>query len=352
MAGRTKTTSERGAPTSADVARIAGVSKATISLVLNGGASKVRISDETRDKVLAVAADLGYRPNHAARSLRQRRSRTIAMVLPSLANPYFAEVVLGAQATAREAGYTVTVLVSDRVPEGLAALEGSAFDGVIVSGRLNVAAPTIRQIASHGVPVVALQQASPDPSILSVRVDLEAGGHLATTHLIGLGHRRIAHITEPRPESPTTPDRADGYRRALAEAGIAYDPSLVIVTENTMDGGAQAVDRLFDAGALAGPPPTAIFSYNDVMAVGALAGLRRRGLSVPGDVALVGFDGITLGAFVAPTLTTIDHPRGQLGRVAVTAVIDAIEQRAPTPPATPLPVSLIVRESCGGRRPA
>jgi DNA-binding LacI/PurR family transcriptional regulator len=119
-----------------------------------------------------------------------------------------------------------------------------------------------------------------------------------------------------------------------------------------MDGGAQAVDRLFDAGALAGPPPTAIFSYNDVMAVGALAGLRRRGLSVPGDVALVGFDGITLGAFVAPTLTTIDHPRGQLGRVAVTAVIDAIEQRAPTPPATPLPVSLIVRESCGGRRPA
>lgn len=347
MAARGKSGGTGGMPTSADVARLAGVSKATISLVLNGGASKVRISDETRDRVLAVAKDLGYRPNHAARSLRQRRTRTIAMVLPSLANPYFSEVVLGAQAAARQAGYTVAVIVSDRVPDGLAALEGSAFDGVVVAGRANAGAPLIRRLASHGVAVVVLQQDSPDPTIRCVRVDLEAGGHLATHHLIDLGHRRIAHITEPKPENSTVPERVDGYRRALNEAGIAFDPALVLVTENTMAGGAEAVDRLFDGPAR----PTAIFAYNDIIAIGALAGLRRRGLAVPDDVAVVGFDGIAMGGFVAPTLTTVDHPRDLLGRVAVTAVIDALENRAPAA-AGPLPVTLVVRESCGAGREA
>ena len=172
MAGRAKSPQGQVAPTSADVARVTGVSRATISLVLNGGASKVRISEETRARVLAAAAEIGYRPNHAARSLRQRRTRSIAIVLPSIANPYFSEVVLGAQAEARAAGYTVAVIVSDRTPEGLAPLEGSTFDGIIVAGRENVASPVIRQLSSHGVAVVVLQQHSPDPAIRSVRVDL------------------------------------------------------------------------------------------------------------------------------------------------------------------------------------
>lgn len=349
MAGRAKSPQGQAAPTSADVARVTGVSRATISLVLNGGASKVRISEETRAKVLAAAAEIGYRPNHAARSLRQRRTRSIAIVLPSIANPYFSEVVLGAQAEARAAGYTVAVIVSDRTPEGLAPLEGSTFDGIIVAGRENVASPVIRQLSSHGVAVVVLQQHSPDPAIRSVRVDLAGGGYLATRHLLQLGHRRVAHITEPLPASRAEPDRVDGYRRALDEAGIAFDPALVIIARNTMAGGEAAVDALL---ALPGDRPTAIFAYNDMMAVGALAGLRRHGLAVPGDVALVGFDGVAVGAFVAPTLTTIDHPRDDLGRMAVQTVIGAIERQTPPTVETLLPVTLVVRESCGGKQEA
>lgn len=347
MASRTKGDAKREVPTSADVAKVVGVSRATVSLVMNGTASKVRISEETREKVRAVAAQMGYRPNHAARSLRQRRTRSIAVVLPTLANPYYYEVVLGAQAAARAAGYTVAVILSDRVPEGLEALEGSAFDGVIVAGRRNVTAPKLIQLAAHGAAVVVLQQSSPDPLVRSVRVDMEAGGYMATRHLIDLGHRRIAYITEPRPDNCSLPDRVDGYRRALEEAGIAVDPTLTITSDNTMAGGALAVDRLLELA----ERPTAIFAYNDMMAIGALSGLRARGLSVPRDVAVVGFDGIAMGGFVAPTLTTIDHPRDLLGRVAVTTVIDAIEHRASPDAAVPLPVTLVVRESCGGTAP-
>jgi len=213
-----------------------------------------------------------------------------------------------------------------------------------VAGHENCTAAEILQLAARGVAVVVLQQHSPNPAIHSVSVDLEAGGYLATRHLIGLGHRRIAHVTEELPQSDTRRDRIDGYRRALTEAGLPFDPSLVVITENSIDGGSKAIEQLL----LNQHRPTAVFMYNDQMAVGALHALRTHVLKVPDDFAVVGFDGIAMGQFTAPPLTTIDHPREDLGRLAIEILISAIERRPLGVKEHLLPVKLLIRESCGG----
>ena len=337
-------------PTSADVARLAGVSRSTISLVLNGRASTVRISLKTRERVLSAAAELGYTPNHAARSLRQRSTKIITFVLPSLENPYFLEIVSAAQAEAGARGYSVTIIPSrNELSEFRTALllQGAAYDGIIVAGHDNCAAPELSTLAARGLAVVVLQEPSPAPRIHSVSVDLEAGGYLATRHLLSLGHRRVAHSTQALRQTRTGRDRIDGYRRALSEAGLPFDDDLVVVTENSLSGGEAALDRI-----LALPDqPTALFAYNDRLAIGALHGLRRRGLKVPEEFAVVGFDGIAFGAFTAPTLTTIDSSREELGKLAMQAIIDAIEKRADQKDHL-LPVRLVVRESCGAANPA
>jgi LacI family transcriptional regulator len=314
---------------------------------LNGRSSKVRISSETRERVIAAAAQLGYTPNHAARSLRQRSTRLITFVLPTLENPYFLEIVSAAQTEAASKGYSVTIISSrNELSEFHTALllQGAAYDGIIVAGHNNCAAPELVALAKRGRAVVVLQEPSPAPEISSVSVDLEAGGYLATRHLIELGYRRIAHVTQELRIVETGRDRADGYRRALSEAGLPFDDDLVIVTDNSFDGGLAALDRMLSLKT----PPTALFAYNDRLAIGALHGLRRRGIRVPQDFAVVGFDGIAVGRFMAPTLTTIDSSRQELGKLAMQAVIDAIEKKEARPDYI-LPVRLVVRESCGGK---
>ncbi len=343
---RTKQTTTAAAPTSADVAQLAGVSQSTISLVLNGRDSAVRISPETRERVIAAAAQLGYTPNHAARSLRQRSTKIITFVLPTLENPYFLEIVSAAQAEDSTRGYSVTIISSrNELSEFHTALllQGAAYDGIIVAGHNNCAAPELPALANRGVGVVVLQEPSPAPGIQSVRVDLERGGYLATRHLIDLGHRRIAHFTQALRSSHGGHDRIDGYLRALSEAGLPFDENLILVTENSLNGGVEALERIL---ALR-EPPTALFAYNDRLAIGALHGLRKRGLKVPDDFAVVGFDGIAFGGFTAPTLTTIDSSREELGKLAMQAVIDAIERKEGRQDHL-LPVRLLVRESCGG----
>lgn len=339
------------APTSADVARAANVSQTTVSQVLNGKAGVARISAETREKVEAAARQLGYTPNHAARSLRERRTKLIALVLPTIDNPYFSDVVNAAQEAAHERGYAVTV-IPIRAGAGFRAsslLQGAACDGIIVAGHDNCSSPELMLLKKRGLAVAVLQEESPDPAISSISVDLEEGGYLATRHLLELGHRRIGHITERLRPASEGRSRIDGYRRALAEAGVALDPALVVITENSMAGGAAGLDRLLDAG---GERPSAAFVYNDQLAVGALARLRERGVAVPDAFAVVGFDGLAIGAYTAPALTSIDSPRGALGRLAAEALIRAIENGAATGETHRLPVRLAVRASCGAGEPA
>jgi LacI family transcriptional regulator len=334
--------------TSADVAHAAGVSRATVSLVLNDRADEIRISAETRERVAAAAARLGYRPNHAARSLRQRRTNVLAFVLSSLDSFYNSEVVNAAHAAAHRRGYSLNIMSvtsAELETRVLALLQSGAADGVIVSApRLPIVAD-LKRLTARGMPVVVLQHHSPDPAIASVRVDLEAAGHMATKHLLDLGHRRVAHIGNDVTPVRRRKDRSDGYRRALREAGIAFDPALMVSAEMSLAGGSEAMHALLDC---AVPPPTAVFVYNDQMAVGALHALRERGLKAPQDVALIGFDGIALGKFVAPEISTIDYARDDIGRLAAETLADLLTGAVLKPSERVLPVSLVVRQSCGG----
>ncbi len=334
--------------TSADVALAAGVSRATVSLVLNDRAEEIRISAETRERVAVAAARLGYRPNHAARSLRRRRTNVLAFVLSSLDSFYNSEVVNAAHEAAHRRGYSLNIM-SVRSPEletrALALLQSGVADGAIVSAPPGSIVADLKRLAARGMPVVVLQHHSPDPAIASVRVDLEAGGHMATMHLIGLGHRRIAHIGDELQHLQKREDRTDGYLRALREAGIPLDPALMVHAETSLAGGCEAMHALIDR---AVPPATAVFVFNDQMAVGALHALRERGLRVPQDMAVIGFDGIALGKFVAPEITTIDHARDEVGRVAAETLADLLTGAELRPPERVLPVRLVVRQSCGG----
>jgi DNA-binding LacI/PurR family transcriptional regulator len=177
-----------------------------------------------------------------------------------------------------------------------------------------------------------------------VRTDKEAGGYLATRHLIELGHRHIAHISDSGAYARHPAERTAGYRRALADAGSPWRPEWLVEGRNDVRGGDTCLRTLLDR---PGQRPTAIFVFNDQMAIGALHALRELGVRVPEDMAVVGFDGIELGAFTAPSLTTVEQPRADMGRRAVELIFDLLEQRANVPREVTLPVRLVVRESSG-----
>jgi DNA-binding LacI/PurR family transcriptional regulator len=333
--------------TSRDVARHAGVSQATVSIVLNGSSGPIRVSSATRSRVLAVADHLGYVPNHAAQSLRRKRTRSITFINPSPENPYFAEVVAGAQAVAEKAGYGVSVVnvpTREAAVQILAHLNAGTSDGVIVGSRdprvLTELAPAIRR----GLAVVALQYDAEEPGVAVVRTDREVGGYLATRHLIELGHTRIAHLTDSAAYARRPTERSAGYRRALRQAGIELQSEWIVAGTNTVAGGDASMRELW---ARSERRPTAVFAFNDQVAIGALHALRTLGVRVPDDVAVVGFDGIALGAFTSPELTTIEQPRFEVGQRAVELVFEMLDGAPSSPTQVTLPVRLVVRESCG-----
>jgi LacI family transcriptional regulator, repressor for deo operon, udp, cdd, tsx, nupC, and nupG len=338
--------------TSLDVARRAGVSQATVSVVLNGSATPIRISDETRARVVAAAAALGYVPNHAAQSLRRRRTRSITFISPAPDNPYFAEVVAGAQAAAQEAGYSVFIAA---VPNARAArqillhLNAGHSDGVIFGSRDASVGYELRHAMYRGLMGVALHYAPWDDQQLVpvVRTDKEAGGYLATRHLIRLGHRRIAHLVAGDHYAHLPRERTAGYRRALAEAGIEFQPEWLLTGTNSVAGGDACMRALLER---PGPPPSAAFVFNDQMAIGALHAVRKLGLRVPEDIAIVGFDGVGLGAFTNPELTSVEQPTAEIGRRAVEVIFDLLDGKYVTSRELTLPLRLVIRESCGASK--
>lgn len=329
------------------MARHAGVSQATVSIVLNSTATAIRVSPATRSRVQAIADLLGYVPNHAAQSLRRKRTRSVTFINPSPENPHFAEVVAGAQMVAESAGYSVSVAnvpTREAAVHILAQLNAGASDGVIVGSRdprvLAELAPAIRR----GLAVVALQSDGDEPGVAVVRTDREKGGYTATRHLIELGHTRIAHIMDPAAYARRPAERTAGYWRALREAGIQFESDWIVRGTNTVAGGDASMRALLERGS---PRPTAVFAFNDQVAIGALHALRTLGLRVPLDMAVVGFDGIELGAFTTPELTTIEQPRNDLGQRAVELLFAMLDGEPSIPTHVTLPVRLVVRESCG-----
>ena len=344
------------------MAQAAGVSKATVSLVLNGRDRAVRISAATRETVADWATRLGYQPNYAARSLRRRRSNVITLLVWRLSSAYFTEIAAGVRAATERSGYDVNVVDAGPVDAEVRALHhvrSGASDGVIVATGYHTtrgpALDALRDLAEHGAPLVMLLDRSPDPRIPSIRIDDEQGAYLATRHLISLGHNRIGHISilggrlDEDDGSPMF-DRYRGYLRALDEAGLDADPAAIVQGAGLMFGGRASTHELLSHFSNPKGRPTAIFVYNDLVAIGVLRALYEAGVRVPQDMAIVGFHGLELGQYTTPALTTVGHARAQLGEMGANLLVELIANNTSAELAGEqvLPVELIIRESCGG----
>ncbi len=298
-----------------DVARRAGVSTATVSRVLN---RNYPVSDGVRQRVLEAVRDLGYVANAHARALLTATSGTVGVILHDVSDPYFGEIVRGIQEVAIEEDRLVVICSSLREPGReityIEMLRAQRVDAVIMAGGhilddeyVMALREQSLQLRSQGSRLVLCGRHPVRAD--AVVPDNTAGAARVVRHLLARGHRRIAHICGPANFS-TTQDRVDGYLGALASYGVEPDPALIVTGAFDREGGYAATVRLLEAGV----EPTAIFAANDLAAVGAMARLRERGLRVPDDVSVVGFDDVPVARDVTPPLTTVRVPLAEMGR--------------------------------------
>jgi DNA-binding LacI/PurR family transcriptional regulator len=309
-----------------DIARAAGVSRSTVSRSLRD--SPV-IAPATRDRIKALAAELGYSPDGHARGLVTGRSHTIGIVVTTIADPFVAEVVQGVETVAHDHGYTVVLSTSGaestREIAAVQMLRSKRVDGVIVTAS-RIGALYLDHVERIGVPVVLINNHNEQSGHYThtVTVDNQHGAGLAMDHLLGTGHRRIAYVTGPADHSSDM-DRLRAYRQALEAHGLPTLAELVLSGDGFPQGGEQAYRRL----AALTPRPSAAFCYNDMTAIGLLRAARRDGVRVPEDLAIVGFDDIPLAAYVEPALTTIAQPKVEMGRLAMEMLLTLMRTDIP-----------------------
>jgi LacI family transcriptional regulator len=291
------------------VARLAGVSITTVSHVLSGNRI---VGAATREQVQEAVRKLGYRPNIVARNLRTRRSHMIAVIVPDITNPFYGVLVRGLADAADGFDYGTYVCNTDALVERerkfLEDVLDRGVDGIVMAA-VDVADEAALNPARFGIPMVSVGESIDHPRVDRVTADDEAGSRAATLHLVAAGASRVATIQGPAGSGRS---RVQGYRRALSESGRPYDETLVRHGDWTRQGGREAMRALMDVK----PRPDAVFCANDLMAIGGMDVARERRLTIPADVALVGFDDIEAAALVSPTLTTVSNPSYDAGRVA------------------------------------
>jgi DNA-binding LacI/PurR family transcriptional regulator len=303
----------------------------------------------TRAKVEQAIAELGYYPNELARSLRLQQTSTIGLLIPNVTNPVYAEIARSMESVCLQEGYLVLLCNSgrDRMQEQkcIHLLRAKQVDGVVMIPNQEPL-ELIRPLQQASIPMVVLEHDLPD--VHCIALDDLQGGQLGTQHLLSLGHRRIAFIRRA-PSSATSAQRIVGYRQALEAAGVSFDPNLVVESEAGQAGGYQAMQQL-----LALPePPTAIFTHNDVLAAGAMHAIRQTGLSIPGDISVIGYDDIVSSAYLAPPLTTMKFPKEEMGRRAAEIILQLAQRQPSVSPQTiMLPAELVVRASTAPLPPA
>ena len=328
-----------------DVAKLAGVSPVTVSRVVNDAP---HVNLKTRARVEQAIRELGYVPNVAAASLRSKRTRSLALILPDVTNPFWTTVARGVEDAAQSRGYSVFLCNTDedlaKQARYLEFVTSQRVDGVVIApcGR---DALQLARLRDRDIPTVVVDRYIDGWETDTVRGDSLSGAYALAKHLIGLGHRRIAIISGPLNTS-TAEDRVTGYSAALAEAGIALDPRLIQRGEFRAASGEELAHRLLDEQ----PRPTAIFAANNAIAMGVIDAAAQRGLRIPQDLALVCFDDLPSVSHLFPFLTVVVQPVYEMGVNAAQLLLSRLDATAPFEPRhIVLPTRMIVRHSCGAR---
>ena len=329
-----------------DVARLSGVSPMTVSRVIN---DSERVSPGTRRRVEQAIAELGYVPSRLARGLSRQRTGTLSVIVPDVANPFFTAVVRAAEEVARRADYHV-ILCDTRADltverDVIEELIAHRVEGVVIAPVSDRSATHLRRLAEFGVPFVLVDRSIPGVDSDVILGDSSGGARRLIEHLISLGHRRIGFIVESGDVS-TARDRRTGYEAALNAAGIALDPALVVNASADPSGGLAGMNRLLGLE----ERPTAVFTVNNLAAVGAIEAVRAAGLEVPDDVALVCFDDIEYASRLYPFLTAMEQPAQTFGTLGTQLLLERIEGRGPQRRhEVVLPGEFIIRKSCGAK---
>ena len=323
-----------------DVAALAGVSHQTVSRVFN---DRERVTPKTRERVQAAIEELDYRPSRLAQSMVTQKTSTIGLVVADITNPFFFEVARGVQDTALAQGYNVFVCNTDDNPQGeqdiLALLASQEVDGVILS-TASSSDEELLAFAENYKPLVIINRDIEHPKASLVNVDICKGAKLAIEHLIERGHTHIAMLSHEG-HLPDTVRRVIGYRETLKAHGITPDDEWLVLTRPNLDGGYQASQALLKKH----PEITAIFTYNDLMAIGALRGCHDMGLRVPQDCAIMGFDDIKFSSMTKPSLSSISYDKYLVGQEAMQRLFDMFEKPDETFTQISLDVNLVIRES-------
>ena len=334
-----------------DIAKRAGLSLSTVSLVIN---NQKNVSEETRKKVNEIVSELGYHPQRSARGLATQSSGNIGFILTedhfSLAEPFYTRIFLGSEVEARVHNYYIllttvgsTLKKTKEIPRFL--LEHNV-DGIIIAGKIS--ASWVEYIRKRNIPLILIDFELPRYNLSFVSIDNRAGASLVINHLNNLGHSKIGFVGGDI-HHPSISHRYTAYRETLKTLGLEVSDRWIDIDEpNTrMIDGYEAGKKIFSGD---GDSPTAIFAANDAMALGCMKYLKETGITIPGDVAIVGFDNIEAGLHVEPRLTTINVHREEIGAIAVRRMAEMIKDKSSMVTTTVTPVELVIRESCGASK--
>ena len=335
-----------------DVAERAGVSITTVSRILNGRETGVVIREETRDRIVAVAAELGYKPNLLARALRGSRSSLLGVIVRDISDPFHTQVLRGVNAVARDRGYRLFLGHLDWQPD-VAAIYGSMFeqshaDGILVMGDIAGGDATLDNLANHHEHIVGVSDRVGPRRVPGVYVDNELGTLLALEHLWELGHRSIICVADER--TADGPFRARAYERYMADHGLEDRARVYFTTQPDPEPSYRLGRELF--GHFDRPNrPTAVFAASDTIAIGLLQAAFQEKIAVPDQLSIIGFDDIDIARFTIPPLTTISQFGVEMGRIATELLLDMIDKGTPHPdiPDVIVEPKLVVRQSTGPR---
>jgi LacI family transcriptional regulator len=324
-----------------DVAKKANVSYTTVSRALN---NKYGVKKETRDRIVKAAAEMGYTCNAIARGLVKKKTNTIGLILPDITNPFFPEIAMGIEDGAHAKGYSVFLCNTNYDPEReaqyLKHLAEKRVDGIILVPASNERSLELNKISESGIPIVYACSYYLEGDRSYVAIDDERGGFLATRHLVEQGYSTIAYIGA-KDETVKKDERLVGYKQALKKFGIPARDRLIYYCDHKMKTGHDIINKMISKKEV----PRAIFAANDLLAIGVIQGAKELGLSVPGDIAVVGFDDIPFASLPEIQLTTISQPKQKMGELSINILLDIIFGNEQNTRRTILEPELVIRKS-------